>query len=98
MVQTEKKGGGRRDLGVVKNNGKNVFINFNKDVQITFKGEKIDLGEFNCLFFTKKDKAMEDLEFKLEKGWVSEKAEEVQRRILADEEVKYLVSATLAAE
>lgn len=86
----------RRSLGTIKNTGKAVFAKFNKGVEITFNGEKIDLGENNILFFTNKTKAEEDLEFKVGKGWLSEKAEEVQRSILADDNVKYVIEANLS--
>jgi hypothetical protein len=94
-VETKQSVSKKRTLGTVKNSGKAVYAKFNKDVEILYKGEKIDLGENNVLFFTNKAKALEDVDFKVEKGWLSERAEEVQRSILAEESVKYIIEANL---
>lgn len=94
-----KKSGGRRSLGVVKKNEKGtVFIQFNKKVEILFDGKKIDLGEYNTLFFTSLEKAEQDLEVRKEKGYLSEQAEKIAREIMSRENVKYIVEANLAAE
>jgi hypothetical protein len=98
-TSTEKKGGGRRSLGTVKKNEKgNVYMQLNKKVEILYDGKKIDLGEYNTLFFTDRTKAEADIDFRVEKGYLSEKAEQVSRDILADEKVKYIVEANLVAE
>jgi hypothetical protein len=93
----EKKGGGRRSLGVIKKNDKGtVYAQLNKKVEIYFDGKKIDLGEYNTLFFTDKVKAEADIDFRVEKGYMSEAAEKVSREILANEAVKYVIEANLA--
>ncbi len=95
----QSKKGGRRSLGVVKKNEKgNVFMVLNKKVEILYDGEKIDLGEYRTLFFTSTDKALEDIEFRKEQGYLSEKAEEVARAIVGGENVKYVVEANLAQD
>ncbi len=96
-VANGASGGGRRSIGVIKKNEKGtVYFKLNKKVEILFDGQKVDLGENGILFFTDKKKALEDLEVRKEKGYLSERAEEVSREILSNDDVKYVVEAKLA--
>lgn len=88
--------GGRRNLGVIKKNEKgNVFMKLNKKVEILYDGQKIDLGEYRTLFFTPSEKALEDIEVRKSKGFLSEKAEQVAKEIATGKDVKYVVEANL---
>jgi hypothetical protein len=101
MTETKTKGK-KRSLGTVRKtkNSKTgetmVFLQFNKDVQITIKGEPVSLGTAGCVFLTDLKKNEENLNFRLEKGWIDEKQADSIRQYASDKNVAYYIEAELA--
>ncbi len=52
-------------------------VQFAKDVEIYYRGEKLDLGEYNSAFLKTKDELISDLDFLVEKEYITgEQAQE----------------------
>ena len=47
-------------------------IQFAKDVEVYFRGEKLDLGEYNSAFLKTKDELISDIDFLVEKEYITE--------------------------
>lgn len=57
---------------------------FSKDVEVFYKGDKLDLGEYNTVFVNKKDKMLASIDFLLEKDYIDE-TEAEKRKSFIDE-------------
>lgn len=66
------------DIRVVETkNGKQSKVQFAKDIEIYFKGEKVEMGEYNSAFLKTKDELISDLDFLVEKEYITgEQAQE----------------------
>lgn len=58
-------------------NGKQAKVQFAKDIEIFYRGEKVELGEYNSAFLKTKDELISDLDFLVEKEYITgEQAQE----------------------
>lgn len=66
------------DIRVVDTkNGKQSKVQFAKDIEIYFKGEKVEMGEYNSAFLKTKDELISDLDFLVDKEYITgEQAQE----------------------
>jgi hypothetical protein len=79
------------DIRVVETkNGKKPKIQFGKDVEIYYQGNKLDLGEYNSGFLKTKEELVSDLEFRVEKEWLTEEK--------AQAEVDYLDTKSITSK
>lgn len=53
-------------------------VQFAKDVEIYYQGEKVDLGEYNSAFLKTKDELIEDLDFYVENEFMTEERAQSQ--------------------
>lgn len=61
------------DVRVVETKaGPKPKIQFAKDVEVYFRGEKLDLGEYNSAFLKTKDELISDIDFLVEKEYITE--------------------------
>ena len=77
-------------------NGKAMKVQFGKDVEISFQGKKIDLGEYNSIFLQDRSQIEEGLSYKVDKGWITEDkaGEEVDR--IEKKGIQYIAKAKLS--
>jgi len=75
------------EIGTVRKKNGNTYIVFDKKVKVTVEGKELDLGEHNTVFINGKDKMNEDLEFKLEKGWITEDQVEQARNAMEEKNI-----------
>ena len=60
------------DIRVVETkNGKQSKVQFAKDIEIYYRGEKVELGEYNSAFLKTKDELIEDLDFLVDKEYIT---------------------------
>lgn len=61
------------DIRVVDTkNGKKPKVQFSKDIEVYFQGQKLDMGEYNSAFLKTKDEMMADIDFLVEKEFITE--------------------------
>lgn len=65
-------------------NGPKAKVQFAKDVEVFYRGEKLDLGQYNSGFLKTKEELLSDLDFLVEKEYITEDQAQ-QRADMIDE-------------
>lgn len=76
-------------------NGKKSVVQFAKGVKILFEGNEVDLGKYGSLFVKDRNELLNDLDFKVEQGWITEEQKEQNLEYIDEKNVKGSVQAPL---
>ena len=74
----------------VERNGKKekaAKVQFAKDIKITYKGQEIDLGEYNSGFLKKLTEMESSLDFYVEKNYMSEEEADEKKQFYKDKNI-----------
>lgn len=77
-------------------NGDKLTVNFSKGVTIQFQGKDVDLGEYGSCFVKSPEEMKKDLDFLVEKEYITEDEKEKRLTRLEEKNVKGSVTVPLA--
>lgn len=75
--------------------GKATKIQLAKDVQILYKGEPVNFGEYNSAFMKNKDEMLSSLEFLVEKDYMSEADAEEKSNFYDEKGIVYQLTVKI---
>lgn len=75
---TDKKTGKPKDVPKVQ---------LGKDVELYYKGKKVDMGKYNSAFLKKKDELIADADHKLENEWIDEDKHSAELEYLEEKRI-----------
>lgn len=62
-------------------------VQFAKDVEIYYQGEKVDLGEYNSAFLKTKEELIDDLDYYVEKEFMTEERAQSQLEFIDEKAI-----------
>lgn len=92
MAKETKKQPWRQIFDVRKKSDGSFYASFKKGVKITFEDKEVDLGQYGTTPpFKTREKAEEDLDFRVEKGWMQAEVAEKVKTTFEEKNVRYVV-------
>jgi hypothetical protein len=84
------------ELATIRKNDKgDLRLVFDKSAKIIVNGQEADLGEYMMAYVNKKDKMLEDIQFRVNKGWMTEEQAEKARNTIEEKNVVGSVKVSL---
>ncbi len=85
-----------RDILSLRKKKTGTYVVFNEGVEITFKGEKLDLGEYRTAKVKTRDEVKESNAFYVEKGYITQEQADQRNEMLDTKEIAAIVALPLA--
>lgn len=80
---------------ITTKNGDKAVVQFSKGVEVFFNGKPVDLGQYGTLFIKTKAELEQDINFLLEKDYITEEEAQQKRDRLEDKKITGSIQAVV---